>query len=301
MLRATARVLVPCDGRPLGRILGNLAPPGAAERTQAPAGEEISVRLPGEGGEPRIVVTPRRGVPIRRRSAPAVAAAAASDVVPAAGGDRGDGAGGATAIAALEFDNGIGGLTADGSYQIRCSGDRLPPAPWVNVVANARGGFVVSESGGGFTWAGSSYSYRLTPWHNDPVSDPASEVIYLRDDDSGELWSATPAPIRQDVPFTIHHGAGFSSFEHERRGIGVRLTLGLADEDPVKIALVSVTNTSDRPRRLTVTSYVEWTLGVLREHTQHQVQTRFDGQLGTIFGGNFVRSRVQPDGWRSTR
>jgi cyclic beta-1,2-glucan synthetase len=162
MLRATARVLVACDGRPLGRILGNLAPPGAAERTLAPVGAEISVRLPGDGGEPRMVVTPGHGVPIRRRSAPPVAAAAAPERVRAAGGDRGNGVGGATAAAALELDNGIGGLTADGSYQIRVQGDRLPPAPWVNVVANARGGFVVSESGGGFTWAGSSYAYRLT-------------------------------------------------------------------------------------------------------------------------------------------
>ena len=48
--------------------------------------------------------------------------------------------------------------------------------PGSNVIANRHGGFVVTERGGGFTWAENSYFYRLTPWHNDPVSDPVSEV-----------------------------------------------------------------------------------------------------------------------------
>ena len=92
--------------------------------------------------------------------------------------------------------NGFGALTAEGDYEIRVAGDRVPPAPWVNVVANPRGGFVVSERGGGFTWAENSYFFRLTPWHNDPVSDPAGEALYLRDEESGDAWSATPAPMR---------------------------------------------------------------------------------------------------------
>jgi len=61
--------------------------------------------------------------------------------------------------APLAFDNGIGGLTADGRYRMHLHGDRIPPAPWANVIANDRGGFVVTERGGGFTWAGSSYFF----------------------------------------------------------------------------------------------------------------------------------------------
>ena len=283
MLRTTARVLVPCDGRPLGRILDELSPPVVGTKGTEAMAEEVWLRQPKDRGERRHVATPAQGVAFPRMQATAVAPLKKSAVGRGAHQDAPDNG---RAPAALALDNGIGGLAADGSYQIRVRGDRLPPAPWVNVVANARGGFIVSESGGGFTWAGSSYAFRLTPWHNDPVDDPPSEVIYLRDDDSGELWTATPAPIREDLPFIVNHGAGFSSFEHERKGIAVRLTLGLAEEEPVKIGLLSLTNKSDRPRRLTVTSYVEWTLGVLREHSQHHVQTRFDAQLGTTFGEN---------------
>ena len=156
----------------------------------------------------------------------------------------------------------------------------------MNVVANRRGGFVVSERGTGFTWAESSYFYRLTPWQNDPVSDPAGEAIYLRDEETEEVWSPTPAPVSSHSEYIVRHGQGSSSFTHRRSGIETRLTLGVAEEDPVKLALLRVTNTGRRPRRLTLTSYTEWSLGVLREHTQHQVRTAFDQQHEAILARN---------------
>ena len=61
------------------------------------------------------------------------------------------------------------------------AGARVPPAPWSNIIANPNAGFCITERGGGFAWAENSYFYRLTPWHNDPVSDPVGEVLYLRD------------------------------------------------------------------------------------------------------------------------
>ena len=80
----------------------------------------------------------------------------------------------------------------DGGRRLRDPrrGDRLPPAPWANVIANPRGGFVVTERGAGFTWAENSYFFRLTPWHNDPVSDPPSEACTCATRRAGELWSA---------------------------------------------------------------------------------------------------------------
>jgi cyclic beta-1,2-glucan synthetase len=185
------------------------------------------------------------------------------------------------------FDNGFGALTATDDYQISVRGDRVPPAPWSNVIANPRGGFVVTERGGGFTWAGNSYFYRLTPWHNDPVSDPVGEAIYLRDEETGETWGATPAPVPRDVAYTVCHGAGWSSFAHEHGGLATELTLAMAADDAVKVSLLRITNNEQRHRRLTVTAYVEWTLGVLREHTQHQVLTEFDADHGAVLARNY--------------
>jgi cyclic beta-1,2-glucan synthetase len=258
MLRATARVHVACDGRSLARILEALPAIHIAHITHTPlapapyTADDDAPEVP-PGGQLSTTVP---GIPVPDPHT------------------------------ALSFDNGIGGLTEDGAYQIRVIGDSVPPAPWANVIANDHGGFLVSERGAGSAWAGSSYFFRLTPWHNDPVSDPATDIIYLRDDATGELWSATPAPVRSDVPYTVTHHQGTSIFSHTRDGIASRLTLGLVGDAAVKLSLLHLTNQSTSPRKLTVTAYTEWTLGVLREHTQHQVQTAFDADLRAITATN---------------
>ncbi|MGH7463632.1 MAG: GH36-type glycosyl hydrolase domain-containing protein, partial [Longimicrobiales bacterium] len=187
----------------------------------------------------------------------------------------------------LLLDNGFGGLTLDGDYQMHVRGDHMPPAPWTNVIANPYGGFVVSERGAGFTWAENSYFFRLTPWHNDPVSDPSSEVLYLRDEETGRLWSATPGPILHDDLYTVRHGAGSSGFECESDRIATSLTMAMAEGTAAKLSLLRITNRDVRPRRIGLTAYVEWTLGVLREHTQHQVHTSYDAELGAVLAQNF--------------
>ncbi|HVE78216.1 MAG TPA: glucoamylase family protein [Gemmatimonadaceae bacterium] len=280
MLRATARLHVPCDGRSLGRIVDASetaaalesdadallpAPPRASgARTPPPASAMRRVQPPAPDGAPMRAPLPR--------PAPVARVAAA--------GER-------AGAAPLLFDNGLGGLTPAGEYEVRVRGDQVPPAPWTNVVANPRGGFLVTERGGGCTWAESSYSFRLTPWQNDPVADTVSEALYLRDEDTGDLWSATPAPVRRDGPYTVRHDTGRSSFEHEHTGIATHLTLGVAEDEPVKLSLLRVTNRGTGPRRIAVTAYAEWTLGTLREHTQHQVHTGFDRDHGAIFARNF--------------
>jgi cellobiose phosphorylase len=283
MLRATARVHIPCDGRALGRILASALPgeEPPADDDEPPLPAETRTPDRGDAGVVRVV---------RRLGARLLAplAALASELVEEVSRS------GTRAPVAVP-SNGFGGLTADGDYEIRVAGDRVPPAPWANVIANPHGGFVVTERGGGFTWAENSYFYRLTPWHNDPVSDPVSEVVYLQDDETGELWSATPGPVRTEREFTVRHGAGRSTFTGEHGGIATELTLGMADDAAVKITLLRVTNTGKRARRLTLTTFVEWTLGVLREHTQHQVRTVYDSAQQTILARNTFDSQFA--GW----
>ncbi len=191
----------------------------------------------------------------------------------------------------LRFFNGIGGFNENDEYEIRLHGAQLPPAPWVNVIANQTGGFIVSEAGAGATWIASGSSFRLTPWHNDPVSDAPGECIYLRDEDTGELWSPTPSPIRDATRYTIRHGAGYSTFEHEHDQIVTSLRMAMAPNEPVKVQHLTLTNASDRPRRITVTSYVEWVLGVMREKTRFDVEVSFDRARSVIV----ARNPLDPD------
>jgi cyclic beta-1,2-glucan synthetase len=177
----------------------------------------------------------------------------------------------------LLFDNGLGGFSADGrEYVIQLEPGESTPAPWVNVVANRRLGFVVSESGGGYTWAENSGENRLTPWRNDPVSDEPGEVLYLRDEETGAVWTPTPLPAPADGAYQIRYGAGYATFLHRSHGLEQSLRLWAPADDPVKLVELSLTNRLDRPRRVTVTYYVEWVLGATRDQSQGFVVPEFD-------------------------
>ncbi|WP_277949369.1 hypothetical protein [Chromatium okenii] len=78
--------------------------------------------------------------------------------------------------------------------------------PWINVIANPQFGLLISETGAGYTWSRNSQANRLTPWSNDPVSDPPGEAFYLRDAVSGAAWSPLPAPCPAPVNYQTRHG-----------------------------------------------------------------------------------------------
>ncbi|MHC5070654.1 MAG: GH36-type glycosyl hydrolase domain-containing protein, partial [Planctomycetota bacterium] len=166
----------------------------------------------------------------------------------------------------LQFDNGLGGF-ADGGreYVIYLRPGQRTPAPWCNVLANRRFGCLVSEAGLGHTWAENSSENRLTPWRNDPVTDLPAEIVYLRDEESAEVWTPTPMPAGQDHACRIHHAPGHTEYHCESHQLGQRLRVFVVPEDPVKIVSVQLTNRTDHPRRLTCTYYLEWVLGSIRE------------------------------------
>jgi cyclic beta-1,2-glucan synthetase len=177
----------------------------------------------------------------------------------------------------LLFDSGIGGFSPDGrEYVIYLAPGESTPAPWVNVVANPGFGFMVSEIGSGYTWAMNSGENRLTSWANDPVADVPGEVLYLRDEETAQVWSPTPAPAGAPAPYLIRHGAGYSIFEHHSHGLKQQLCLFAAWDAPVKVIQLRLENTWDRVRRITATFYAEWVLGTTKEVTQQYVVPEFD-------------------------
>jgi len=187
-----------------------------------------------------------------------------------------------------EFFNGLGGFVDDGREYVTVLGEgQWTPAPWVNIVANPAFGFQVSESGAGYTWALNSRENQLTPWSNDPVADPPGETIYIRDEETGELWTPTLLPIREDASvYVARHGQGYTCFEHTSHEIAARLVQFVPREDPIKISRLTLENRSGRSRRLSVTAYVEWVLGALRSTTAPFVVTEIDSQTGALFARN---------------
>ncbi len=187
----------------------------------------------------------------------------------------------------LLMDNGLGGFSPDGrEYVIFLQPGQNTPRPWVNVIANPQFGFLVSEAGSGCTWAGNSGENRLTPWRNDPLADQPGEALYLRDEETGLVWSPTPLPVGAESACTIRHGAGYSTFESQSHGLNQRLRLFASAEAPVKIVHLRLENLWKRPRRITVTYYAEWVLGTTRDATQAFIVPEFDPARHALLAGN---------------
>ena len=192
------------------------------------------------------------------------------------------------ALGALQFFNGLGGFSPDGREYVTVLGPgQSTPAPWINVVSNPSFGFQVAVEGGGYTWSQNSRDNQLTPWSNDPVSDRPGEVLYVRDLDSGDLWTPTALPIRHETaPYVVRHGRGYSRFEVVAHGIALELLQYVPLADPIKISRLTIRNVSGRPRRLSVTAYVEWVLGLSRGASAPTVVTERDAATGAIFARN---------------
>jgi cyclic beta-1,2-glucan synthetase len=190
----------------------------------------------------------------------------------------------------LVMRNGLGGFTPGGrEYVVVLEGEKETPLPWVNVLANARFGSVVTTSGSAYTWCDSSRENRLTPFANDPVTDPTGEAIFLRDEESGATWGATPGPLRRSPAsprWVVRHGAGVTRFLTATQGIVQELAVFVARDAPVKLSLLSLTNRSSRPRRLSLFSYVEWSLGPPRPGRPLHVVSETDAPTGAVLARN---------------
>ena len=194
----------------------------------------------------------------------------------------------ARAIPELEFFNGLGGFARNGQEYVTVLGPgQSTPAPWINVIANPAFGFQTGTEGGGFTWSVNSRENQITPWSNDPVSDRPGEAFYLRDDDTGDLWTPTALPIRNPAgTYVARHGRGYSRFEHTAHEIASDLLQYVPVDDSVKISRLVLTNRSSRARQLTVTAYVEWVLGPSRSASVPFVSTKIDPTTGAMFARN---------------
>ena len=182
--------------------------------------------------------------------------------------------------------NGYGGFTPAGDeyiVRLRWQGGALrrPPLPWINVVSNERCGFIVSESGAGYSWARNSQANRLTPWYNDPVTDPHGEACYLRDEVSGASWSPLPGPRPAPCDYEARHGFGYSRFSCRHEDLEQETTLFVPRHDPIRILRLRLTNRGAGPRRLSVFSYQRLVLGTLPS-SPSPVVTAFDAGRGLL-------------------
>ena len=178
-----------------------------------------------------------------------------------------------------DFNNEFGGFIKNGKeYEILLEGNNRPPAPWINVIANKKFGFHVSETGAGYTWAYNSRENKITPWSNDPVMDKACEAIYIKDMSTGKTITPMSLGKSNHGRYIVRHGFGYSKYLHTEEEIKQELTVFTPLDEPIKIWNLNIMNASKYQKEFILTYYVEWTLGAQREQTMPYIVTNYNNE-----------------------
>jgi len=193
------------------------------------------------------------------------------------------------ATPSLSFYNSYGGFDPNtNEYVMTISSDRMPPFTWTHVIAQPDFGTIIADSGSAYTWSMDSYDNRLTARTADALRYRSSEVIYLRDDETGEVWNPTPFPIETKQPFLVRYGFGYASYESTYSGIHQVLKTFVPQDETVKVSLLSLKNNSHKDRHITLYYYLEPSMAALRDHTTDHLSFTFDeGRRSMLFANEF--------------
>jgi cellobiose phosphorylase len=169
--------------------------------------------------------------------------------------------------------------------------DVRTPSPWINYLSNGRYFATISANGGGISYDRSPLHGRITRYRiNDVPPDRPGKYIYVKDLDSGEIWSLTWQPVaRSAAAYRVSHGFGYTRAESEVEGIAASVLFFVPPDDDREIWKATLRNTSERSRRLSVVGYVEFALGhalidlINQCDDQHFNRVCFDRDLNALF------------------
>ena len=179
------------------------------------------------------------------------------------------------------------------------------PRPWVNVVSNGDAGFIMSQTGGGYSWRTNAQVNRITRWEQDILKDEWGKYLYVKDRESGTFWSVGWKPVcAKPERYEVRYGAGYVVLSSQTHGIETEWLMVVAPEDPVELWKVTVRNVSRRRRRLSMMTYFEWGLGVApdwhREFHNCFIETGFDATVNAIMATKRVWEVPSDNGnWNS--
>jgi cellobiose phosphorylase len=170
--------------------------------------------------------------------------------------------------------------------------DVRTPSPWINYLENGRYFATISGNGGGISYDRSPLHGRITRYRiNDVPHDRPGKYIYVKDRDTGEVWSLTWQPVGREpaAAYRVAHGFGYTRAEAEVEGIASSVVFFVPADDDREIWKAVLTNRSGRARRLAVVGYVELALGhalvdlINQCDDQHFNRAHFEKGLDALF------------------
>ena len=134
------------------------------------------------------------------------------------------------------------------------------PYPWINYLGSQEFFSLISHTAGGYSFYRDAKMRRLTRYryNNTPVDD-GGRIFTIND--GGDVWSPGYFPYKKDLDhFETRHGMGYTRITGERGGLKVSTLFFVPVDINAEIHQVTLTNTSDAAKSVTLFSFVEWCL-----------------------------------------
>jgi len=136
------------------------------------------------------------------------------------------------------------------------------PRPWSNYLGSTEYGAIITNHAGGYSFLRSAGQGRLTRlcFNAVPLDQPG-RYFYVRDNEDGDYWSAAWQPVGKPLDeyrSTCRHGTGYTIIDSQYAGIASQSTYFVPLGQRFEYWVLKLTNESDRPRKLSVFTYVEF-------------------------------------------
>ena len=185
--------------------------------------------------------------------------------------------------------------------------DPRTPMPWANYLGSPEYGAIVTQNAGGYSFVKSGAAGRILRYTFNQFDEPG-RYVYLRDDETGDYWSASWRPVEKplDQYKTItRHGTSYTEIESEYAGIKSAVLYYVPMNATHEVWRVKVTNTSDKVRTISAMSYCELTTEsnyeqdlVNLQYTQFITTTTFEGDCIVEHINQFCGVNEQGENWR---
>ena len=199
----------------------------------------------------------------------------------------------------LKYYNEYGGFNLRGNeYVIKKEPNNNLPTVWSHIIANKSFGAIVTDNMGGFTWSLNSRLNKLTSWDNTPCLDIPSEILYIKEKNTGKVWSNSSFISGNEGDFKVVYGFGYANYTNLCNDFFMETEIFVPKEDNVKVNIIKMKNTSENKRNLKFVYYIKPVLGEdeyytkgmlnLEQKSKHYMEMKNLGN-GDFLGITFLR------------
>lgn len=191
------------------------------------------------------------------------------------------------------------------------------PTSWTNYLGVEDMVAVINHTAGGYCFYKTPEYHRITRFRANSVPmDRPGFYVYLRDNNNGDFWSTSWQPVGKSLEsakYVTRHGLSYTKYECDYSGIKTSERLTIPRGENVLVWDVNVTNTTDKPRNLSIFSYLEFSFHhIMIDNQNYQMSLYCSGTSykdGVIEedlfyeqeGYQYFTSNFTPDGFDTVR